>query len=127
MFWNASGTLTACSFTGNYGVDGGAIGLNSAAVTLVSCEISGNTAETGGGIYLENASYLAADTTSFDGNIASADGPKGFVMSGCDVDLTCCVADLTGFAGGGTITLHNDGCVTPVEEISWGRIKALYR
>jgi hypothetical protein len=48
-------------------------------------------------------------------------------MSGCEVVLTCCVPDLTGFEGSGTITLNNEGCSTPIETTSWGRIKAIYR
>ena len=127
-FWNATGTVTSCTFLGNSGREsGGGLGLKSASVTLVSCLFSGNNSDNGGGIYLEDASYLAADTTTFDNNIASQDGPQGFVMNGCEADLTCCVTDLTGFAGGGTINLHNEGCTTPVEQSSWGRIKALYR
>jgi parallel beta-helix repeat protein len=127
-FWNATGTVTNCSFVGNFaGEGGGGIGLKSSTVTLISCDFTGNDAGNGGGIYLEDGSYLAADTTIFDHNTASSAGAQGFVMAGCEAVLTCCVTDLTGFAGGGTITLHNDGCTTPVEESSWGRIKLLYR
>jgi parallel beta-helix repeat protein len=126
-FWNATGTITNCTFTANSAGDGGGVWLKSSTVGLVSCTFAGNDAYTGGGIYLEDGSYLTADTTTFDHNTATTDGPQGFVMGGCEAVLTCCVSDLTGFAGGGTITLNNEGCTTPIESSSWGRIKALYR
>ncbi len=106
--------------------------LNNASVTLISCLLTDNSARnSGGGIYVENsqqgASYLAADTTQFRNNTASKEGPRGYVGSGSEAVLTCCVHGLSGFAGDGTITLNSEGCWTPTEGTSWGRIKALYR
>jgi parallel beta-helix repeat protein len=127
-FWNVTGNLNNCSFTGNStGSNGGGMSLNSASVALVNCNFSGNSAYTGGGIYLENASYLAADTTKFENNTASSAGAHGYINSGNEAVLTCCVTDLTGFAGDGTITLNNEGCNTATERSSWGGIKALKR
>jgi hypothetical protein len=126
-FWNVTGHLTNCSFIGNSGTNGGAMNLNTASVALVNCRFSGNSAYRGGAIYLINGSYLAADTTEFENNTASNEGANGFVDSGCEAVLTCSVPDLTGFAGDGTITVIYDGCFSPVERTSWGRLKALYR
>ncbi|NIO29722.1 MAG: hypothetical protein GTO29_14345 [Candidatus Latescibacteria bacterium] len=126
-FWNVTGNLTNCSFTGSSSSFGGGMNLNSATVTLVNCNFSDNSAYNGGGIYLKNGSYLAADTTVFENNTASNMGAHGFIEVGCEAVLTCCVPDLTGFTGDGIITLIYDGCITPLESTSWGRLKALFR
>jgi parallel beta-helix repeat protein len=127
-FWNVAGNLINCSFTGNStGSNGGGMSLNSSSVALVKCDFSDNSASRGGGIYLKNGSYLAADTTEFENNTASVQGAHGFIEGGCELVLTCSVPDLAGFAGSGTITLNYDGCFSPVEPTSWGRLKALYR
>jgi predicted outer membrane repeat protein len=128
FFWNADGELTNCSLTGNSSADGGGMLLNSASVTVTNCSFSSNKARSqGGAVFLENGSYLAADTTDFENNKASGNGEHGYVNSGCELVLTCSVPDLTGFAGSGTITLNYDGCFSPVEPTTWGRLKALYR
>lgn len=128
MFLSPGGsvTLSGCSFTGNSVTsDGGGMCLEDASATLVDCFFTNNSAGNGGGMYLDGASYFAADTTKFDGNTASNAGAHGYVNSGSEAVLTCCVDDLTGFAGDGTITLNNEGCDTATERSSWGAIKAL--
>jgi parallel beta-helix repeat protein/predicted outer membrane repeat protein len=128
---DGSVTLNNCSLIGNSAKYGGAMKIQCnggcASVSLISCSLIGNSAQNGGGIYMENASYLAADTTEFKNNTASNEGPRGYIGSGSEAVLTCCVHGLSGFAGDGTITLNNEGCWTPTEGTSWGRIKALYR
>lgn len=131
-FWNSSATVTACEFSDNSALAaGGALYLNDATVALFNCSITGNSADEGGGIYLESslqgASYLTADTTEFFDNTATIDGVHGFVGSGSELVLTCSVSDLSGFAGGGTMTLNYDGCSSPTEPVTWGRLKELYR
>ncbi|UCG52103.1 MAG: right-handed parallel beta-helix repeat-containing protein [Candidatus Latescibacterota bacterium] len=125
---NAIATLTSCAFTGNSAInDGGGIMLEDASATLVDCSFTNNSAKNGGGVYLEGTSTLTADTTEFYNNTVSNEGARGFIGSGSEAILTCCVADLSGFAGDGTITLNNEGCFSPTEPTTWGRLKALYR
>jgi hypothetical protein len=75
---------------------------------------------------MEGASHVTADSTEFENNTATGEGPHGYIGSGSEIVLTCCVPDLSGFVGDGTITLNNEGCWTPVEQTSWGRLKTLY-
>jgi parallel beta-helix repeat protein len=127
----SSATLTNCQFRRNAAnSNGGALQLSSngdaSSVTLTGCKIFSNSAKYGGGIHLEGSSYLSADTTEFAGNTASIEGPNGYVEGGSEVDLTCCVPNLIGFAGEGTINLHNEGCFSPIRKITWGKLKAAY-
>jgi hypothetical protein len=128
---DGSTTLINCSLTGNSATYGGAMKIQCnggcASVTLIGCSLTDNSAQDGGGICMEGASYLAADTTEFHNNTASNEGAHGYVESEGEAVLTCCVSDLTGFAGNGTITLNNEGCFVPIEPTTWGRLKALYR
>ncbi|UCG52101.1 MAG: right-handed parallel beta-helix repeat-containing protein [Candidatus Latescibacterota bacterium] len=129
---DGSVTFTNCSLIGNSASsDGGGIKIQCnggcASTTLISCSLTDNSARTGGGIYLEGATYFAADTTEFHNNTASTSGANGYVESEGEVVLTCCVSDLGGFEGDGTITLNNEGCFSPTEPTTWGRLKALYR
>jgi predicted outer membrane repeat protein len=124
---NASATLTDCSFFGNSAInDGGGMMLEDASATLTNCSFTDNSAKDGGGIYLEGASYLTADTTEFYNNTASNQGPRGYLWSGSEAVLTCCVPGLSGFAGGGTVILNNDGCFVSTRAVTWGRVKAMY-
>ncbi len=129
--WNATATLTRCTFSDNAASNaGGALYLIDASATLIDCSISGNTAGDGGGIFLEDsaagASHLTTDKTVFSGNTAD-EGANGVVGTGSEAILICSVSDLGGFAGGGTITLNNEGCFTPTKPVTWGQVKALYR
>lgn len=125
---DASVTLSKCSFTGNTAInDGGGMCLENASATLVDCSFTNNSSKDGGGIYLDGTSYFAADTTEFENNTVSRAGAHGYINSGSEAVLTCCVTDLTGFAGDGTIILNNEGCYTATERFSWGAIKALNR
>ena len=122
----ASAILSDCSFTGNSAInDGGGMCLVEASATLVDCRFTSNSSKDGGGIYLDGASYFAADTTAFEDNTVTSEGAHGYVSSGSEAVLTCCVDDLSGFAGDGTITLHNEGCSTATKRSSWGCIKAM--
>ena len=94
----------------------------------------GNSADAGGGVYLDEyhfqqltPSFVTVDHTPFTGNTATQNGPSGFVEAGNELLLICSVNDLSEFAGGGTITMDNPGCIVAVEETTWGRVKALYR
>jgi predicted outer membrane repeat protein len=130
MALGGNATLTNCSFAGNSAInDGGAMMLSGTAaiITLNHCSLLRNSAKNGGAIYMEGASYLAADSTEFRNNTVSNEGARGYIESTSEAVLTCCVTDLSGFAGDGTITLNNDGCWVPIERTTWGRLKALYR
>jgi parallel beta-helix repeat protein/predicted outer membrane repeat protein len=128
---DGSTTLINCSLTGNSATYGGAMKIECnggcASVTLMGCSLTDNSAQDGGGICMEGASYFAADTTEFHNNTASNEGAHGYVESEGEAVLTCCVSDLTGFAGDGIITLNNDGCFSPTKTMTWGRLKAFYR
>jgi parallel beta-helix repeat protein len=129
---DGSSTLNNCSLIGNSASGaGGAMRIQCnggcSSLALTNCSLTDNSAQKGGGIYMEGASYLAADTTEFHNNTASSSGANGYIDSESEAVLTCCVPDLSGFAGNGTITLNNDGCPTATERISWGRLKSLLR
>ncbi len=125
--WDCTATLTGCTLSNNSGGRGGGMLLTGASVSLIGCSLAGNTASSGGGIYLESASFLSADTTEFVDNTAPSGGAHGYVESGSEVVLTCSVTDLSGFEGGGTIILNNEGCETSIEKSTWGRLKAMFR
>ncbi|UCG50511.1 MAG: right-handed parallel beta-helix repeat-containing protein [Candidatus Latescibacterota bacterium] len=126
---DATATLTDCSFADNSAqLYGGGIALEGTSVTLNGCSLTGNYAYEGGGICLYYTSQLAADTTAFENNTCRRmnAGAHGYVTSGSEAVLTCCVPDLSGFTGDGIITLNNEGCLTPTEPTTWGRVKAMY-
>ena len=130
--WECPATLANCTLSGNSAsAHGGGLYAIASTVTLTHCSLTGNSASSdGGGIYLltqNGASNVTADSTEFSNNTADRSGAHGFVQTGSAALLTCSVPDDTGFDGGGTITVDNSGCQTPVRRQSWGSIKALYR
>jgi parallel beta-helix repeat protein len=126
--WNGDATLTNCVFYHNEGSsEGGALCCLGGSVTLTDCFMRRNTAYRGGGIYLRDGAEVTAQNVEFLYNTADDVGPDGFVDAGSQALLTCCVEDLTGFAGGGTITLDNEGCFSPTSKSTWGRLKSLYQ
>ena len=129
--WECPATLTNCAFSLNTVTgDGGGLYVTASMVTITHCSLTENSADWGGGMYLltqNGASNVTADSTEFSNNTAKDGGAHGFVGTGSTVLLICCVPDDTGFEGGGTITVDNSGCPTPVRRQTWGSIKALYR
>jgi hypothetical protein len=127
----ASATLTNCIISDNsVSGEGGGVSLTAASATLTDCSLTGNSAYRGGGMYLttqDGASDVSTSNTVFSNNTVILEGAHGFVESGSAAVLTCSVDDLSGFAGDGTITLENEACTPPVEQSTWGRLKALYR
>jgi hypothetical protein len=132
FLWGGKTTFTNCTIdNNNANGSGGGVYCLAASVTIIRGSIESNTAGTGGGLYLApfqpTNSVVGCYKTVFSNNTASAGGPSGFVETDSEMLLQCSVDDLTGFAGGGTITLNNEGCLVPVESTTWGKLKALYR
>jgi parallel beta-helix repeat protein len=128
--WASSATLTNCTLSDNSASEGAGLYVIAGDATLTDCVLTGNSAQRGGGIYLrtqDGTSDVSISNTEFSNNTATQEGAHGFVEGGSEAILTCSVDDLVGFAGGGTITLENEACLPPVNQTTWGHLKALYR
>jgi len=126
--WRGEATITNCVFYHNDGgSEGGGVRCVGGTATLTDCFMRRNSADQGGGIYFSDNAELIAENVEFLYNTASVEGPNGFVDTGSQALLTCCVEDLTGFAGGGTVTLDNEGCASPTQPCTWGKLKTLYQ
>lgn len=125
--WNGEATVTNTVFYHNDAYDGGGFGSIGGTVTLTDCFMRRNSAIRGGGIRLQDGAELTAENVEFLYNTASSEGSNGYLDTGSLALLTCCVEDLTGFAGGGTVTLDNEGCASPTRPCTWGRLKTLYQ
>jgi len=66
-------TVTGCTFSGNYGSDGGGICNRESSPTLIDCTLSKNSAQSGGGMYNMNSRPTVTGCT-FSGNSSMYSG-----------------------------------------------------
>ncbi|MFT5422258.1 MAG: hypothetical protein ACI89L_000015 [Phycisphaerales bacterium] len=99
-------TITDCTFTNNYGVDGGAIHANMSTLAVHGSSFDGNSAKYGGGVY-QISTGVTITGTAFTGNTASSTGGafRRTGGTGITVSISDCVFDGNSAQQGGAIDL----------------------
>jgi hypothetical protein len=153
----SSPEISACRFEANEAAWGGGIDFQNSSAAISHCLLRGNSAGRGGAVScyygtdptLSACSLLENTGTLFGGaiHLGYASGECNINAVNCDIfansapigpdghaeyantlaRLTCCLVDLTRWAGAGTITQANDGCQIETKSVTWGQAKALYR
>ena len=138
--------ISDCMFLGNRGGTGGGIGLYACSPLIENCTFRSNYAPYGGGVggnyssptilgcfFLNNtAFYVEGDSLCGDYHDNLFTDPLWCNVENNDFDVCSNSPSLPehnpwGVTVGASVVIGCGECVTPVEQESWGSIKALFR
>jgi hypothetical protein len=126
-----SGTIAACSFTENETGSGGNGALrfvDCQDLTLTGSTISFNRSIHGsfGGMVILGSSAVTLEECVVLNNQAESPA-DGFLGAGSSVVFRCCELDLTQWQLEGTVVIDNENCPVPIDQHSFGSVKAMFR
>ena len=103
---SSSPTVTNCTFSDNFAINGGGMYNQGGSPTVSNCTFSGNTPRNGGGMYNQNSSATVSNCM-FVGNTPTESGGGIYIGSGGTPSIIGCLfsGNNAGISGGGMLIL----------------------
>lgn len=108
-----NGTFIDCTFSGNSGVNGGALVITNSrtAATLTNCTFTANSATTSGGALYSTNGVLTLDGCTLSDNTAVTNGGAILNTTGTINLNGCTISSNTSENGGGAISIESKGTI----------------